>query len=97
MSHTIFPNISINRRYESHAKRGLPEVTASDWVTSGVIPTFNTVSIIPGIENFAPERTETNSGFSTPPNFFPVARSKSLSAASISSFNVGGNSPELKY
>ena len=57
MPQTILPNISMNRRYESQAA-WFPEDTA-DSVTSGVIPTFKTVSIIPGIENLAPERTET--------------------------------------
>ena len=33
------------------------------------------VSIIPGMLNFAPERTDTRSGDSPPPNVFPVAAS----------------------
>ena len=51
--------------------RALPVEAASDSVTSGVIPTFNTVSIIPGIENFAPERTEMISGFVGSPKLRP--------------------------
>jgi hypothetical protein len=38
------------------------------------------VSIMPGMENFAPERQETSSGFFGSPNFLPVAFSIALSA-----------------
>ena len=33
---------------------------------------LRTVSIIPGMENFAPERTETSSGSSAWPSFLPI-------------------------
>ena len=64
--------------------------------TSGVIPTFKTVSIIPGIENFAPDRTDTKSGFSGFPNSFPSAASRFFSAESISIWSPLGIEPELK-
>ena len=38
-------------------------------------PGSSTVSIIPGMENFAPERTETNSGSSGSPRVRPIATS----------------------
>ena len=41
------------------------------------------VSIMPGMENFAPERTLTSSGFSPLPSFWPCSSSSFLSAASI--------------
>ena len=41
-------------------------------------PKFNIVSIIPGIDALAPERTDTNKGFSTSPNVFPVISSNFL-------------------
>ena len=46
-------------------------------------PRFKIVSIIPGIEALAPERTETRSGFSLSPNFFPVTSSIFVMASII--------------
>ena len=42
------------------------------------------VSIIPGIENLAPERTDTSSGWSDDPSFAPVSFSRSARCLSIS-------------
>ena len=42
------------------------------------------MSIIPGIENFAPLRTLTSSGFPVSPNFIPVDFSTRSSAFHIS-------------
>ena len=42
------------------------------------------VSIMPGIENFAPDRTETSSGLSFEPNFWPTTFSSFRRLASIS-------------
>jgi hypothetical protein len=39
------------------------------------------VSIIPGMDARAPERTETSSGFFLPPNFRPISFSTRASAA----------------
>ena len=47
-----------------------------------VNPTFRTVSIMPGIELLAPDRTDTRSGFSGFPNFLPMIFSTFASAAS---------------
>ena len=41
------------------------------------------VSIMPGIENFAPERTDTSSGFLTSPSLLPTAFSSFLTFSSI--------------
>ena len=41
------------------------------------------VSIMPGMENFAPERTLTSSGLSAPPSFCPCSCSRCSSASSI--------------
>ena len=48
----------------------------SDWAAnpctlSSFNPMFRTVSIIPGIENFAPDRTDTSSGSPGSPSFLP--------------------------
>ena len=46
------------------------------------MPTLRTVSIIPGIENFAPDRTETSRGFFGSPKDLPIFFSRSIIALS---------------
>ena len=53
-------------------------------------PRFNTVSIMPGMENFEPERTETNNGFSGSPNLEPIAFSTLRRLAIAPSHNPFG-------
>ena len=53
------------------------------------------VSIMPGIDARAPERTDTSSGEATSPNFAPTAVPISASAASASPFRPSGNAPPL--
>ena len=65
---TTSPYICTKRRYESHAKRGRPVLRLRPSTTSSFKPKLRMVSIIPGMEARAPERTETNNGFSTSPN-----------------------------
>ena len=60
---TIRPNIWMNRRYASQPKRSLPVRAIRPCSVCSLSPRLRTVSIIPGIENLAPERTETSSGF----------------------------------
>ena len=69
---TVFPNIWINRRYASQAKRSFIEILASPKTDSSFIPTFKMVSIMPGIENLAPDRTLTNNGSFASPRIFPA-------------------------
>ena len=45
------------------------------WVVSSFRPMLSTVSIMPGMENFAPERQETSSGLCVSPNFRPLSAS----------------------
>lgn len=64
--------------YESYTKRsnagsGLPAIIAA--TTSSLRPRLRIVSIIPGIEALAPERTDTRRGFLRSPNFFPLTSS----------------------
>src|SRR5438046_10393458 len=54
-------------------------------VVSSFRPRFRTVSIIPGMENFAPERTLTSSGSFRSPNFLAALRSRIFSAGRICS------------
>ena len=51
------------------------------------------VSIMPGMENFAPERTLTSSGLSAPPSFCPCNCSRRASASSIWRFTSAETSP----
>ena len=46
---------------------------------------------MPGIENFAPERTDTSSGFSVDPSVAPAAFSSFFSCSAISLVDGGGN------
>ena len=84
---TTSPYICTKRRYESHAKRSFPVLRANPATTSSFKPKLRIVSIIPGIEARAPERTETNKGFSTSPNFDFINSSTPLIDFSTSSFN----------
>ena len=90
MSSTILPNIWTNLRYASQAKRSLEVCEARPWTLSSFKPRLRTVSIIPGMENFAPERTETNSGSVGSPSFFPMASSSRWRCSSVSSMRPEG-------
>ena len=83
MSCTIRPNIWSRRRYASHAKRSFFQSVAREPTISSFTPMFRTVSIIPGIENFAPLRTETRSGFLGSPSRRFAAVSTFLRAVAI--------------
>jgi hypothetical protein len=48
------------------------------------------VSIIPGIENGAPDRTETSSGSAASPRRLPIFVSSATRAAATSSIRPGG-------
>jgi len=49
--------------------------------TWSFIPRFRLVSIIPGMESRAPDRTDTSKGRSLSPNFFPTEFSTFANAA----------------
>ena len=84
MSITTSPYICTKRRYESHAKRALPVFLAMPSTASSFRPRFRIVSIIPGIEARAPERTDSKSGFVLLPNSMPMFFSTCFMAASTS-------------
>jgi hypothetical protein len=94
---TIFPNIWMNRRYESKAKRSLPACRASPRTEWSLRPRLRTVSIIPGIEYLAPDRTETSRGLSRSPRRRPMACSRPRRWPSTSSRRPSGKPPELRY
>jgi len=71
-SRTIREYMAMNRRYESNANRSFPVCLARPSTESSLSPRLRTVSIIPGIENLAPERTETSSGSDASPIPLPI-------------------------
>ena len=71
----VRPNICSSRRYESHANLASPDDSASASTVASLSPTFRTVSIIPGIENAAPDRTETSRGSLLSPSERPMLAS----------------------
>ena len=91
MSSTIFPNICTNRRYESYANRSLSVCLANPPTDASLSPRLRTVSIIPGIENGAPERTDTSSGSTSSPRRLPILASSAASAAATSSSRPSGS------
>jgi len=56
-------------------------------------PMFRTVSIIPGIENLAPDLTDTRRGSSTWPRVRPISFSRLARCSSISPDSSGGSAP----
>ncbi len=66
----------MKRRRESSAKRRLPASLASPSTERAESPRFNTVSIIPGIETAAPDRTDTSRGRSASPKRRPSSFSR---------------------
>ena len=96
---TTSPYICTKRRYESHAKRSFPVFLAKPSTTSSFKPRFRMVSIIPGIEARAPERTETSKGFSTSPNLDFISSSTPAMAFSTSALSRATTSsfPFSKY
>ncbi len=81
----------MNRRYESYTNRASPVSAIRAFTVSGFRPRFRTVSIMPGIENLEPDRTETSRGFSVPPNVRPMVCSTSLIAVCMASVNPAGS------
>ena len=90
---TTSPYIWIRRRYESNANRGLPVAVASPSTATSLSPRLRIVSIIPGIETAAPERTETRSGSPASPKRFPVFSSSRATCSSTSGQSASGTSP----
>src|SRR5262249_33261367 len=98
MPSTILPNICTKRRYESYAKRSLSVCLARPPTDRSLRPRLRTVSIIPGIENGAPERTETSSGSASSPRRLPIFPSSASRAGATSSIRPSGSrSPPAMY
>jgi len=68
----------------------LPVFLASPSVVASFRPRLRIVFIMPGIENFAPERTLSSSGLALSPSFIPTRDSSSASDAAICSSTSSG-------
>ena len=90
ISNTILPNICTNRLKASRPNRSLLVSRMSPSRVSRFSPKLSTVSIIPGMLNLAPERTDTSSGFAGSPNRLPVCSSTVCMRARTSSINPSG-------
>jgi hypothetical protein len=76
----------------------LPVDAARPSTATSFSPRFRIVSIIPGIETAAPERTDTSSGFDASPKPFPVRSSSAAMCLSTSSSSpTGGSPPPARY
>ena len=84
---TTSPYICTKRSYGPCGCNPPPDRPVNPSTTSSFKPRFRIVSIIPGIEARAPERTETNKGFSTSPNLEFIRFSMLAIAFSTSSLS----------
>jgi hypothetical protein len=75
----------------------LPVVCARPPTATSFNPTFRIVSIIPGIEIAAPDRTETSSGSAVSPKRFPVVCSSRARCSATSSSSPAGSPPSRMY
>ena len=76
--------------------RGFLLCLARPATVSSLRPRLRIVSIMPGIDTAAPERTDTSSGLSAPPNILPVAASSRCRAASTCVPEPGRELPGLE-
>ena len=81
---TTSPYICTKRRYESQAKRSLPALAARPATASSLRPRLRIVSIMPGIEARAPERTDSSSGSAASPKRLPISFSTKATPCSTS-------------
>ncbi len=87
--------MAMKRRYESKAKRSSPVCLARPSTDSSLRPRLRTVSIMPGMENLAPERTETSSGSLASPIVLPMAFSSRERAPATSASSALGQPPAM--
>src|SRR6267143_6326561 len=86
----------MNRRCVSRAKVASRQSTASAASVATLMPRFRIVSIIPGIDTGAPERTDTSSGRGPAPNCRSVIVSSQRMPAAISSSRPSGKWPRSR-
>ena len=80
---TTLPNSCTNRLYESHANRSSPLALARPPTVRSLMPRFSIVSIMPGIDMAAPDRTDTSNGLSGESHPLPVSLSSLETARRI--------------
>ena len=74
----------------------LSDCAANPCTLASFSPMFRTVSIIPGIENFAPDRTDTSSGSPGSPSVLPRAASSAARCSATSASNPSGTVPDSR-
>ena len=89
ISSTTSEYIWMKRRYESNANRSSAD-SARPCTVSSLRPRLRIVSIMPGIDARAPERTETRSGFLRSPNLRSTDFSTFARLSATCCFNSGG-------
>jgi hypothetical protein len=89
--------IWMKRRYESYAKREFLLARSSPTTVRSLSPRLRIVSIMPGMENAAPERTLTSSGFLGSPSFLPVLFSRRARLPSTSARSLSLYFPSRRY
>ena len=93
---TMSRNMASKRFRQLPANLGLPEDAASPAVVASLRPRLRIVSIIPGIEIGAPDRTLTSSGFAGSPKPWPTSCSMRAMWARSSSSRPAGQ-PCARY
>ncbi len=94
-SSTMRPYMAMKRRYESKAKRSSPVWAARPSTDLSFSPRLRTVSIMPGMENLAPERTDTSRGSVASPICLPMAFSRRARASATSPSSPLGQPPAM--
>ncbi len=95
--YTVLPNMWIRRRYASQANRSSPLCAINPAMLASVSPTLRIVSIMPGMENFAPERTDSSNGSRRSPRSRPIRVSSSRRCSPTCSASSTGSCPVRKY
>jgi hypothetical protein len=92
---TMSLNMRQKRSQVSSAKPVLPVWRANATAPSALMPRLSTVSIMPGMLTWAPERTDTSSGAAGSPKRAPTTRLTSARAASTSLSRSAGSTRPL--
>ena len=73
-----------------------PVAAARATAASRPSPRLSTVSLIPGIDTGAPERTDSSSGNGPAPKVLPERSSSAASCAAISASRPSGSAPSAR-
>jgi hypothetical protein len=88
---TVSAYMAWNRATTSATNRLSPVAVPSATAAARFRPRFRIVSIMPGMEIGAPDRTDSSNGTGPPPKTLPVANSNPASRARISRVSPSGS------